>query len=108
MAIQFNNNLTGKAAVDAQNAAQQTQQTKLASQQQAAAQQQNVTKTDSVSLTAQAQQLHRLHKKAEGASSVDNNKVAEIKKAIAEGKYQINPERLAAKIATLEKDLFDR
>lgn len=38
---------------------------------------------------------------------VDQKKVAEIKQAIAEGRYKIDPEKLAANIASFEAELSD-
>lgn len=63
---------------------------------------------DAVSLTQQAQQLTHLQRRAETNSGVDETKVAEIKKAISEGSYSIDAERLAAKIAHFEDDMFGR
>ncbi len=61
---------------------------------------------DAVSLTQQAQQLTQLQRRAEQDSGVDKEKVERIKQAIADGSYAINPERLAAKIAHFESDMF--
>ncbi|RUO43008.1 flagellar biosynthesis anti-sigma factor FlgM [Aliidiomarina taiwanensis] len=61
---------------------------------------------DAVSLTQQAQQLNKLHRRAEQDSGVDAEKVARIKKAIADGSYSVDAERLAAKIAHFESDMF--
>ncbi|KZN34914.1 flagellar biosynthesis anti-sigma factor FlgM [Pseudoalteromonas luteoviolacea] len=72
--------------------------TKPAAQQKAAA--------DSVSLTPQAQQLKGLQEKAQQAPAFDNKKVEELKKAIAEGKYQVDAEKLAKNIAAFEFDLY--
>lgn len=62
--------------------------------------------TDSVSLTPQARQMKSLQEKAERSSGFDEQKVAELKKAIAEGKYQIDGEKLAKNIAAFEFDLY--
>ena len=62
--------------------------------------------TDSVNLTPQAQQLRGLHEKAEQSSGFDSKKVNELKKAISEGSYQVNAEKLAEKIAGFEFDLY--
>lgn len=62
--------------------------------------------TDSVSLTPQAQQLRGLHEKAEQSQGFDSKKVNELKKAISEGNYQVNAEKLAEKIAGFEFDLY--
>ncbi len=61
---------------------------------------------DSVSLTPQAKQLKSLQDKAEQSSGFDSNKVAELKKAISEGKYQIDAEKLAKNIAAFEFDVY--
>lgn len=106
MAVNNVNNLNN-SQLNAQRAAQQTQGNENATQKggtQSTAQ----ARTDSVSLTPQVQQLARLQKKAEASSGVDQDKVAAVKKAIAEGKYQVNADRLAAKIASMEGDLFDK
>jgi len=59
-----------------------------------------------VSLTPQARQLKSLQEKAEQSSGFDSNKVAELKKAISEGKYQIDAEKLAKNIAAFEFDVY--
>ncbi|SFC25283.1 flagellar biosynthesis anti-sigma factor FlgM [Pseudoalteromonas denitrificans] len=64
------------------------------------------TTTDSVNLTPQAQQLRGLHEKAEQSSGFDSKKVSELKKAISEGNYQLNAEKLAENIAKFEFDLY--
>ncbi|ESP95503.1 MULTISPECIES: flagellar biosynthesis anti-sigma factor FlgM [Pseudoalteromonas] len=72
--------------------------TKPAAQQKAA--------SDSVSLTPQAQQLKGLQDKAQQTPAFDSKKVEELKKAIAEGKYQVDAEKLAKNIAAFEFDLY--
>lgn len=62
-------------------------------------------KSDSVSITPQAQQLQGAHSKMAAMPDVDVQKVAEIKQAIAEGRYKVDPEKLAANIAQLEGEL---
>ncbi len=62
--------------------------------------------TDSVSLTPQARQLKTMQEKAEQSPSFDSNKVAELKKAISEGKYQIDAEKLAKNIAAFEFNVY--
>lgn len=61
---------------------------------------------DAVSLTPQAQQLNQLQRRAENDSGVDEGKVERIKQALAAGDYSINAERLAARIASFEADMF--
>ncbi|KAF7774177.1 negative regulator of flagellin synthesis FlgM [Pseudoalteromonas citrea] len=62
--------------------------------------------TDSVSLTPQAQQLKSLQEKAQDAPAFDSKKVEELKKAISEGKYQIDAQKLAKNIAAFEFDVY--
>lgn len=61
---------------------------------------------DAVSLTPQAQQLNQLQRRAENDSGVDEAKVERIKVALASGDYAIDAERLAARIASFESDMF--
>lgn len=61
---------------------------------------------DSVSLTPQAKQLKSLQEKAQQSSGFDSGKVAELKKAITEGKYQIDEQKLAKNIAAFEFDVY--
>lgn len=62
-------------------------------------------KNDSVSLTSQAQQLQSTQAKMTNIPEVNEQKVQEIKLAIAEGRYKIDPEKLATNIAQFENDL---
>ncbi|RJE77319.1 flagellar biosynthesis anti-sigma factor FlgM [Pseudoalteromonas sp. MSK9-3] len=62
--------------------------------------------TDSVSLTPQAQQLKSMQEKAQDAPAFDSKKVEELKKAISEGKYQIDAQKLAKNIAAFEFDVY--
>lgn len=64
--------------------------------------------SDSVSITPQAQQLKKLNEKAEQSSGIDHKKVNELKKAIANGEYKIDAEKLAENINKLEFKLFGR
>lgn len=64
------------------------------------------TASDSVSLTPQAQQLKALHEKAQQAPDFDQKKVDSLKKAIADGNYQVDAEKLAQNITSFEFDLY--
>ncbi|CCQ09778.1 negative regulator of flagellin synthesis [Pseudoalteromonas luteoviolacea B = ATCC 29581] len=66
----------------------------------------NKAASDSVSLTPQAQQLKTVQEKAEQSPGFDSKKVEELKKAISEGKYQIDTEKLAKNIAAFEFDVY--
>ncbi|QIR13963.1 flagellar biosynthesis anti-sigma factor FlgM [Shewanella aestuarii] len=62
-------------------------------------------KADSVSITSQAQELQSTQAKMANLPEVDQKKVAEIKLAISEGRYKVDPEKLAANIANFEAQL---
>ncbi len=51
--------------------------------------------SDQVVLSQEAQTLGRLQAKINSSPEVDLAKVAEIRRAIAEGRFEINPERIA-------------
>lgn len=51
--------------------------------------------SDQVVLSQEAQTLGRLQAKINTSPDVDLEKVAEIRRAIAEGRFEINPERIA-------------
>lgn len=51
--------------------------------------------TDKVVLSPEAQSLSRLQDAVEAAPDIDSDKVEAIKQAIAEGRFEINAERLA-------------
>ncbi|QDF67712.1 flagellar biosynthesis anti-sigma factor FlgM [Shewanella sp. SNU WT4] len=63
--------------------------------------------TDSVKLTPQAQQLQGASAKMAGSPDIDQKKIDQIKLAISEGRYKIDPERLAANIVKFEKQMQD-
>ncbi len=53
---------------------------------------------DNVSLSSQAQTLGRLEQAMQKSPEVDEAKVSAIKQAIAEGRYQINSDRIAERM----------
>ncbi|QYJ88767.1 flagellar biosynthesis anti-sigma factor FlgM [Shewanella halotolerans] len=64
-------------------------------------------KSDSVSITSQAQQLQSAQAKLNDIPEIDIKKVEQIKAAIAEGRYKIDADKLASNIAQFEKELQD-
>ena len=64
------------------------------------------TPADSVVITAHAQQIKNLQVKAESTPGFDTKKINELKKAISEGSYQIDAEKLAKNIANFEFNLY--
>jgi negative regulator of flagellin synthesis FlgM len=82
------------AAAQEQTKAQQLQKANAAAPQ---------SKTDSVSLSASAQQMNASVKDA----PVDQAKLDRLKRAIVSGEYKVDPEKLARNIAKFEQDLFE-
>ena len=64
---------------------------------------QTTAKDDSVDLTALTQNIKKAFESASAASAVDIDRVAAVKKALAEGSYPINAERIAEKMIQFEK-----
>lgn len=64
--------------------------------------------TDQVELSGLATQLHEASAALGGAPVVDAARVAEIKQAIAEGKFQVHPERIADGLLQSVRDLIGR
>lgn len=62
-------------------------------------------KTDSVSLTNEAQQLQQMQKNLNSASTGNENRVESLKKAVANGEYQVNSEAVAKKMFSFESTL---
>ncbi|MBY5992925.1 flagellar biosynthesis anti-sigma factor FlgM [Ferrimonas balearica] len=60
---------------------------------------------DAVVLTEQAQQLSRAESGLADATGIDQAKVDAVKQAIAEGRYHVDPERLASNITKFENEL---
>ena len=63
-------------------------------------------KQDSVTLTPQAQHLNQVQHSLANAPAPDNSaRLEALKKAINEGSYQVDSDRLAANISRFEQDL---
>lgn len=69
-------------------------------------QQATVTNTEKVSLTPEAKKLSQLENSLSSSVPIDSEKIANLKRAILDGSYQINAESLAEKISTSEQS-FD-
>lgn len=61
-----------------------------------------------VRITDQARQLASLEQAVSSLPVVNATRVAEIRLSIAEGRYQINPERIADKLLRTEQELAAR
>ena len=62
-------------------------------------------KTDSVALTSEAQQLQQMQKNLNSASTGNESRVESLKKAVANGEYQVNSEAVAKKMFSFESNL---
>ena len=60
-------------------------------------------KNDSIAITAMAQGIKKALESSSSATIVDADRVAAVKKALADGNYQISAERIAKKMMQYEK-----
>ena len=60
-------------------------------------------RNDSIAITAMAQEIKKALESSSSATIVDVDRVAAVKKALADGSYQINAERIAEKMIQYEK-----
>jgi negative regulator of flagellin synthesis FlgM len=63
---------------------------------------------DTLDLTDTARLLQRLEALVDAAPSTDRARVEAIKQAVASGVYEVEPERIAAQVVRLERELFGR
>ena len=99
MAIDFNNtpsnrNLANNRAQEKSQAQSRATDSAKAPTEQASAKAASV----SVSISSEAKSLEQLESRVSKSTAFDKEKVASIKSAIEEGRYSINPEKLAEKI----------
>jgi len=112
MVSNMNNNVNSKPAtaptpaVESNKPANQQAQTTARGQTASAPATAAPPRQDAVSLTPQAQQMSQLTRKAGSESGVNQEKVDKIKQALADGSYKVDVERLAARMAQFESDLF--
>ena len=60
---------------------------------------------DPVRITDQARTLAALEQTIQGLPEINEAKVAEFRRAIEEGRYEVNPERIADKLIRSEREL---
>ncbi len=58
-----------------------------------------------VELTESAQRLRKLEARLAAQAEIDEKRVAEVKQRIAEGRFDLDPRRIANKLIKIEKDL---
>ena len=63
-------------------------------------------RADSVQLTDTASRLAELQAEVAGADGVDLNRVEAIRQQIADGSYEVDAERIADALMTMEKELL--
>ena len=107
MAIDFNhtNNTAGLNKTVAQSVRQNSAQLSTTAREQSStseASDQPVGSGESVQLSQDARQLQSLTQKISAQPSVNADKVAQLKQAIAEGSYHIDNQRVASKLLKLE------
>jgi len=61
--------------------------------------------SDTVTFTTTASEMLKLQESLANIPDIDNSRVATIKASIAEGSYQINPEKIVDSLLSIEKDL---
>lgn len=108
MAIEINNNIPPATSqgVDSGNRSQATEnQSNKAGTAETSSSAKSV---DQVSLTHTAQTLRELAETVAKESVVDTDKVNAIKQALADGSFEVDAERIAGKLAEMEKALNDR
>jgi len=58
-----------------------------------------------VELTESAQRLQKLEARLAAQAEIDEKRVAEVKERIAEGRFDLDPRRIANKLIKIDKDL---
>lgn len=103
MVIDTNNNINPGGPANARGRTNGVNTTPEASTPAAATPKAPASAKDNVVLSPEAQNLNRLQAKISDMPDVDMERVAAIKKAIAEGKFEINADRIAENMLNQEK-----
>lgn len=93
---------TGSAAVTAGKAVERVTQSNGASQQDAGV---TSAQTQDVHITVMARNLVALEQQVRGLPPLNPSVVASTRQRISDGSYQVDPQRIAAKMLGLESDL---
>lgn len=65
----------------------------------------SVPPADSLRLTGEAAGLQALQRELAGPADIDLNRVNEVRAALADGSYRIDPEQIASRMLALESEL---
>ncbi len=103
MPIDLNNLGSKKNLQVEQNKVNQQKQTQQASTEQSASK--PASAKDSVQLTPQAQALTKMQKQVDSEPVINRQRVESLKKAIINGEYKIDTDRLAQKMTQFESEL---
>jgi len=60
---------------------------------------------DTVTLTSSVDQMVKLEELLASIPEVDSNRVSQIRASIADGSYQVDPEKIVDKLLQIEQDL---
>lgn len=61
---------------------------------------------DTVTLTSTAAELLKLEESLATLPDMDSQRIAAVRAAIADGSYQIEPDKIVARLLSLEKEIF--
>ena len=67
----------------------------------------NASGSDKVSLTGDASRLQELERQLQSQPVVDSQRVDAVRSAVENGTFEVNPERIADKMMSLEQALTD-
>lgn len=105
MAIDFNG-LSPRANPGGNNRVEGTATAPAGKGQRAASGEETGRAADTLQLSPEAQALQKLEEQVSTLPDVNNERVAQLREAIDQGGYQVNAERIADRMLSLEEDLF--
>ena len=62
---------------------------------------------DSIDITALAKEITKAFESSKSSSAINHDRVAKVKKALANGDYPINAEHIAEKMIQMEREQFN-
>jgi negative regulator of flagellin synthesis FlgM len=87
------------------NSAHKSSSKAVSNEEKAAPAQHQVPSGDKVSVTADASRLQKIEEQLNAMPEINHEKVAEIKKAIADGTFSLDPARIADKLIAFETSI---